>query len=286
MPFETRTHSKLIVAGERSVYRVGGCADSTRAAGAGLAAAKLSLRNCWAEARADDADSLRDFVTTRGGVRANEIFIAMTRCSSSPLAPISRREAPAGFSIVARKRHARARGKGSRVTGREASRASWMRDDEDLLCSGGWRWCGDGLVLVVIAGAAPCTVIAEGAAACDKCLNTLPILRGYESGIIGTAFNDMASAVQEKVAAERHAREAEASLEERREFAKLVEQRLDEERRMIARELHDEFAQSVTAIRTLAVAISTQVPDDKSPTHEAARVISAEAGRLYMRCTD
>jgi two-component system, NarL family, sensor histidine kinase UhpB len=109
----------------------------------------------------------------------------------------------------------------------------------------------------------------------------LPTLSGYESAIIGQAFNDMATAVQEKVAAERHAREAEASLEERREFAKLVEQRIDEERRMIARELHDEFAQSVTAIRSLAVAISTQVPDPKSPTHDAAQVISSEAGRLY-----
>jgi two-component system sensor histidine kinase UhpB len=90
----------------------------------------------------------------------------------------------------------------------------------------------------------------------------------------------MAASMQAKVAAERQAREAEARLEERRELSKFVEQRIDEERRMIARELHDEFAQSVTAIRSLAVAIKSQTSDG-SPSHQAADVISSEAARLY-----
>jgi two-component system sensor histidine kinase UhpB len=38
----------------------------------------------------------------------------------------------------------------------------------------------------------------------------------------------------------------------------LIEQRLEEERRLIAHELHDEFGQSVTAIRSLAQAIAGQ----------------------------
>ena len=58
--------------------------------------------------------------------------------------------------------------------------------------------------------------------------------------------------------AERKARDAEARLEERREMASLAEQRVEEERRLIAHELHDEFGQSVTAIRSLALAIATQ----------------------------
>ena len=68
----------------------------------------------------------------------------------------------------------------------------------------------------------------------------------------------MAEAVEDKVQAERKAREAETRLEERREMARLVEQRIEEERRLIAHELHDEFGQSVTAIRSLAQAIATQ----------------------------
>jgi signal transduction histidine kinase len=59
----------------------------------------------------------------------------------------------------------------------------------------------------------------------------------------------------------------------------VIEQRLDEERRLIAHELHDEFGQSVTAIRSLAQAIVAQ--STQPPMQEAARLISEEAARLY-----
>jgi two-component system sensor histidine kinase UhpB len=89
----------------------------------------------------------------------------------------------------------------------------------------------------------------------------------------------MAQAVQDKVQAERKAIEAQNRLEEGRELARLVEQRVEEERRLIAHELHDEFGQSVTAIRSLAMAIVTQSQD--AAMSDAARLISDEAGRLY-----
>jgi two-component system sensor histidine kinase UhpB len=59
----------------------------------------------------------------------------------------------------------------------------------------------------------------------------------------------------------------------------VIEQRLEEERRLIAHELHDEFGQSVTAIRSLAQAIAGQ--STQPPLQEAARLISEEAARLY-----
>ena len=59
----------------------------------------------------------------------------------------------------------------------------------------------------------------------------------------------------------------------------VIEQRLEEERRLIAHELHDEFGQSVTAIRSLAQAIAGQ--SSQPPLQEAARLISEEAARLY-----
>lgn len=59
----------------------------------------------------------------------------------------------------------------------------------------------------------------------------------------------------------------------------VIEQRLDEERRLIAHELHDEFGQSVTAIRSLAQAIIGQ--SGQPALQEAARLISDEAARLY-----
>jgi two-component system sensor histidine kinase UhpB len=109
----------------------------------------------------------------------------------------------------------------------------------------------------------------------------LPQLAGTEAHTIGAAFNRMAEAVQDKVLAERKAHEAEARLEERREMASLADQRVEEERRLIAHELHDEFGQSVTAIRSLALAIATQSGAHDPATGDVARLISEEAARLY-----
>ncbi|HEY6824677.1 MAG TPA: ATP-binding protein [Steroidobacteraceae bacterium] len=107
----------------------------------------------------------------------------------------------------------------------------------------------------------------------------LPPLRGYEAHAIGAAFNRMAQAMEDKVRAEREAHEARARLEEGRELAQLVEQSVEEERHLIAHELHDEFGQSVTAIRSLAMAIATQ--SGEPGMSETARLISDEAARLY-----
>jgi two-component system, NarL family, sensor histidine kinase UhpB len=107
----------------------------------------------------------------------------------------------------------------------------------------------------------------------------LPPLVGSEAQAIGAAFNRMAQAVEDKMQAEREAREARTRLEERRELALLIEQSVEEERRLIAHELHDEFGQSVTAIRSLAMAIATQ--SEEPGTADTARLISTEAARLY-----
>ncbi|HUL47536.1 MAG TPA: ATP-binding protein [Steroidobacteraceae bacterium] len=107
----------------------------------------------------------------------------------------------------------------------------------------------------------------------------LPRLSGAEAHAIGSAFNRMAQAVANNVQAEREAREARARLEERRDLALVVEQNVEEERRLIAHELHDEFGQSVTAIRSLAMAIATQSAEPSSVS--AARLVCEEAARLY-----
>jgi two-component system, NarL family, sensor histidine kinase UhpB len=130
---------------------------------------------------------------------------------------------------------------------------------------------------------APFPVIAQGLQRIETgdLAYRLPPLPGFEASAIGAAFNRMAQAVEDKVQAERKAREAETRLEERRELSKVVEQRLEEERRLIAHELHDEFGQSVTAIRSLAQAIATQGGLKDPATGEAAKLISDEAARLY-----
>jgi len=128
---------------------------------------------------------------------------------------------------------------------------------------------------------APFPVIAQGLERLQggELAFRLPPLRGAEAQAIGAAFNRMAQAVEDKVRAESEAREARSRLEERRELARLVEQSLEEERRLIAHELHDEFGQSVTAIRSLALAIATQTGEPG--TSQTARLIGDEAARLY-----
>jgi two-component system, NarL family, sensor histidine kinase UhpB len=129
----------------------------------------------------------------------------------------------------------------------------------------------------------PIPVIADGLERLQRgeLAYRLPPLAGSEVNVIGTAFNRMAQAVEDKVQAERQARDAEAKLEDRREMASLADQRVEEERRLIAHELHDEFGQSVTAIRSLALAIAAQGGARDPATGEAARLISDEAARLY-----
>lgn len=130
---------------------------------------------------------------------------------------------------------------------------------------------------------APFPIIADGLERIQRgdLAFRLPPLPGFEAHAIGGAFNRMAQAVEGKAQAERKALEAETQLEERREMAHLVEQRVEEERRLIAHELHDEFSQSVTAIRSLALAIATQGGARDPAMGEAARLIAEEAARLY-----
>lgn len=129
----------------------------------------------------------------------------------------------------------------------------------------------------------PFPIIADGLERIQRgeLTHRLPPLAGDEASTIGIAFNRMAQAVEDKVQAERQARDAETRLEERREMSSLADQRVEEERRLIAHELHDEFGQSVTAIRSLALAIATQSDKRDPATADVARLISDEAARLY-----
>ncbi len=88
----------------------------------------------------------------------------------------------------------------------------------------------------------------------------LPPLPGKEAGQMGRAFNRMAQAVGDSIAARQASAEVQARLEAQREFTMLLHARIEDERAALARELHDELGQSLTAIRSIAKSMA-QHPD-------------------------
>ncbi len=110
----------------------------------------------------------------------------------------------------------------------------------------------------------------------------LPPLPGREAAAIGGAFNRMTAVLQERLAQERRVAQAESSLQDQRALAHHVQERLDAERRAIARELHDELGQSVTGMRSMAHSIAQRLgPTPEPETLRAAQLIEAECAHLY-----
>lgn len=82
------------------------------------------------------------------------------------------------------------------------------------------------------------------------------------------------------------AQETERKLEENRQLTHVIQKHIEDERRSLARELHDELGQYVTAIKTFAVAIAnkTQASANNAgmPDVEGhARVIVSAANQIY-----
>jgi hypothetical protein len=80
---------------------------------------------------------------------------------------------------------------------------------------------------------------------------------------------------------QKRAQQAEAELEQNRRLTHLIQARLEQERRFIARELHDEMGQNVTAIRTIGAAIANRTQATDPEIHANAQAIVEVAGRLY-----
>jgi len=109
----------------------------------------------------------------------------------------------------------------------------------------------------------------------------LPALTSKEGRLMSLAFNRTAQAVADSAAAQKVASEARQRLQENRELTQMIQAHIEEERRSIARELHDELGQSITAIKSIGQSI-LQHPDARAPRiTEAAGLIVDTAGRMY-----
>jgi two-component system, NarL family, sensor histidine kinase UhpB len=98
----------------------------------------------------------------------------------------------------------------------------------------------------------------------------LPAFDLPEFDKIGHSLNRMA----ESLAAERQ-------LEENRQLTHLIQQHIEEERRSLARELHDELGQYVTAIKTFAFAIANKTKEKAPDIESNAQTIVAAANHIY-----
>src|SRR3569833_1403946 len=256
-------------------------------------ASQLMGRLAVIYSRAGGTQVVQQFLQQLGHIRSNDVVLRTPAgeilYSSPPPTYKAGHEAPAWFAHLIAPHPARhtfpLRGGAQLMIQAQPSRSvvdAWDDITELLSIALIMLVVVNGLAFWLVGRAlAPFPTIARGLQRIQRGELTyrLPQLPGTEANAIGTAFNRMAQAVEDNVQAERKAREAETRLEERREMSLLVEQRVEEERRLLAHELHDEFGQSVTAIRSLALAIAAQ--SKEPPMSDAARLISEEAARLY-----
>jgi two-component system, NarL family, sensor histidine kinase UhpB len=109
----------------------------------------------------------------------------------------------------------------------------------------------------------------------DVLLSAAPLVDPGTNQVIGEIVS------MRDITEQKHAQQAEAELVQNRRLTQLIQLRLEEERRSIARELHDELGQSVTAIRTIGAAIANRARADAPEVHASAMTIVEVAGRIY-----
>jgi PAS domain S-box-containing protein len=108
----------------------------------------------------------------------------------------------------------------------------------------------------------------------DIALSVAPLVDPDSDGVAGCicSMRD----ITERKQAEHRALE----LEKRRQITQLLQSRLEEERRGLARELHDELGQCITAIKSIGTSIARQSAPD-TPVHASANTIVSVAGHIY-----
>ncbi len=162
----------------------------------------------------------------------------------------------------------------------DASRAvidAW----DDLLAMAGWALALLGLLYAVTGKALACALrpLEQVMRALDRTgrghFDTrLPVFATPELGRLSRAFNGMADRLSAAV-------DDNVRLETEREVAERMQTGLEQERRVIARELHDELAQGITAVRALAGAIAQRTAGQPA-LYSPAQSIVAVTGEMQQ----
>jgi hypothetical protein len=109
----------------------------------------------------------------------------------------------------------------------------------------------------------------------DLALSAAPLMDPATGEVIG----EIASL--RDITEHKRAQEAARELEDNRRLTQLTQTRLEEERRAIARELHDELGQCVTAMKTIGTAIANRTATEMPDVNRNAQTIVQVSGRLY-----
>jgi len=109
----------------------------------------------------------------------------------------------------------------------------------------------------------------------DVALSAAPLVDPATDTVIGEILS------MRDITEHLRAREAEHELEQNRRLTQLIQTRLEEERRALARELHDELGQCVTAIRTIGSAIALRAQTGAPEVQSNAKAIVDIAGHIY-----
>lgn len=109
----------------------------------------------------------------------------------------------------------------------------------------------------------------------DISLSAAPLIDPQTGQVIGEICS------MRDITERKHAEVAEQRLEENRQLTQLIQSHIEDERRSLARELHDELGQYVTAIKTFAVGIANKTRVQMPDVESNAQTIVAAANHIY-----
>ena len=117
--------------------------------------------------------------------------------------------------------------------------------------------------------------IARDGRLVDVSLSAAPLVDPKSDEVIGEICS------MRDITERKQAEEANLRLEENRQLTQLIQHHIEDERRSLARELHDELGQYVTAIKTFAVGIANKTKSQMPDVEAHAQIIVGAANHIY-----
>lgn len=236
------------------------------------------------DARAGD-DARLDMLASVGRLRANRLEVldadGTLRYRSPDATYKAGREAPAWFAaLLAPQFPARQWAEGNLVIRLQPETSRSVLDAWDAVLFGA-GWAVAGLILLALAvRRATARIVAPLSELTGALRHTASGQFDQRIGSLGSVeFNRLAGAYNQMAERLEHTLTRNAGLEADRAFERALNQRLEEERRAIARDLHDEFAQGITAMRAIAGAIILRSTDNAA-LHGSAQALMAMSSQV------